>query len=111
MATSSPTANSALHIHRDATATPSPALAHAITPSAVATCTRPSTATDVVPPDRVNLQPLRPEWPGPRMQSCLESSAAVFGVPFRAKYAGAATTRRGAPPRRRAPNPESSRDP
>ena len=45
----------------------------------------PSTVTDVACPERVKLQPVRPERPGPRMQSCLARSAGVCGVPLRAR--------------------------
>jgi hypothetical protein len=73
------------HIHREASAIPSPALAQATTPSAEATFIRPSTVTDVARSERVKLQPVGPERPGPRMQSWPVSSAGVCGIPQRAR--------------------------
>src|SRR2546422_9214685 len=105
METSSPVCNSALHIHREATAIPRPALTQAITPSAVATCTRPSPAMAVTAPDRVNLQPPRPERPGPAMQSWLGSSAGVFRVALFSQEAGAGTQKRGALSQQTTPAP------
>ena len=45
----------------------------------------PCTVTDVARPERVKLQPVRPERPGPRMQSCRARSVSVRGVPLRAR--------------------------
>jgi hypothetical protein len=68
----------ARHIHREASAILSPALAQATTPSAEATFIGPSRVADVARPERVKLQPVRPERPGPRMQSCLARSGRRF---------------------------------
>src|SRR5262249_50382729 len=81
MCKSSPVFSSDLHIHWETTAIPSPALAQPTTPSAESTWTRPSTAIDVTAPDRLKLQPRRPECPGPTIQSWPESSVTRSGSP------------------------------
>src|SRR6202030_4585870 len=93
--TISPASSSARHIHREATAIPSPALAQAMTPSAEVTLIDPSTVTDAAFPDRVKLQPVRPERPGPRMQSCPARSAGGGGGAPRAPEGRGARAGRG----------------
>src|SRR5258705_12402257 len=106
-----PASSSARHIHREASAIPSPALAQAMTPSAEATFIGPSTVADVARPERVKLQPARPERPGPRMQSCLARSAGDFGVPPPAREAGGATARPATLASNRAPDLGSANGP